>query len=189
MLIIATGVLPACRSVVTTTAITTAIATSTATTTTTTTTTAIVTRCVSYDFYIIYETSWHTPDRFVTLLDTRSNIIGKPLGPSDYVYTTYYISCEYLRAIYDGVVAYDIKSYSSPDLLKSDNVVVVPRMYYKITFWMNGEVYSIFCDNSIFATFEEKFLDLSLFKSRILDYYHTNSDEYKAFPPATALPT
>ena len=125
----------------------------------------------------------------MTLLDTNNSVIGKPLSPSDYIYTTYYISCEYLQAIYDGVVAYDIKSYNSPDLLKSDNVGVVPRVYYRITFRMNGEVYSIFCDNSVFVTSEEKFLDLRLFQSRVLDYYYTNADEYKAFPPATALPT
>ena len=142
------------------------------------------------DFYITYETAWHNFDSPVMLLDTKNNIIGTKLGPNDYAFADYYISPEYLQAIYDGIVKYDIKSYSSPNLLKADNIAVTPRVYYKMTFQVNGEIYSVFCDNSVvWQSSEKKFRNLESFKSKILDYYYENADEYKAFPPATALPT
>jgi len=141
------------------------------------------------DFYIIYETSWFSPDRFVTLLDTKNGVLGKPLSPNDYVSTGFYASCEYLQAIYDGLIQYDIKSYGSPDLLVDGYWVMTPRLFYKITFSLNGETYMIFCDNSVFTWLaEEKYQNLRFFKS-LLDEYYRNTDEYQALPPATALPT
>ena len=178
------------RTVTTTHPVTT---TNPITTTKTVTTTARCNTTVPDDFYIIYETSWLSPGRFVTLLHTNYNIIGKPLSLSEYTSTDYYISCEDLQAIYDGLIKYDIKAYSNQGLLKSEHWVMVPNIYYRVTFRINGELYSLLydtsaCTPSYFSSAAEeieRFQNLIDF-AKILDNLFMNTDEYKSLPQVKA---
>jgi len=90
------------------------------------------------DFYITYETTWLSSD-YGTLLDTKRNIIGKPLG-KDFAYADYCLPVANLQTLYDAVVEYDIKSYSSPDLITIEDTTVSPQIYFRITIGLNGEV-------------------------------------------------
>ena len=126
-LIFASVMFPACQSVDTVTV----------TSTTTATTTAVVTRCVSHDFYIIYEIDWsHRSHIFQTLLDTKNNIIGTSKWPSgvEYYSSDFYISCEDLQVIHDAIVQYDIKSLSGLGSLLTSGYMIPDSSDHRIIF-------------------------------------------------------
>ena len=160
--------------------------------TTTRTVTAAI-RCnktVPDDFDIIYETSWgshDTPGDFMVLLDTKNNVIGKPLTPPDrYISTDFYISCEDLQALYDAIIKYDIKSYSSPDLLTIEGIWGYPSPYYRISFHMDGEFYSVLFDSLVVSNdfgYTQNMTDFNSF----LRVYYWNTNEYKSLPPWVTL--
>ena len=134
---------------------------------------------VPSDFYIIYEASPVLPNNFVTLLDTEKNILGafliRLLVPGGYTSVDYRISCEHLQALYDAVVEYNMASYAGvyePELSITDSV------YERITFCLDGKVYSITCD--FFALKErEEYRKLQAFRA-ILRQCYTDNDEYRS---------
>jgi len=128
------------------------------------TTTTVVTTAYSTmpdDFYIVYERE--SGIRLETLLNTKNNIIGEFekrtfTGFYDYVAADYYISRDKLQGIYDFIIQHDIKQYNSSRLLTSFDdfgirATVDPYYRGKITFCINGEVFSILYDATyIFAS-------------------------------------
>jgi hypothetical protein len=118
------------------------------------------------------------------LLDTKNNIIGKPLGPpDDYISTDFYISCEALQAIYDAIIEFDISSHNDSI---SNFPPMTPTILYNITYCMDGVVYSINFTNATRYISSGTYPNLAAFV-RILDSYYAN--ESKSFPPASAWPT
>jgi len=106
---------------------------------TTTTANIAATSCLPDDFYIIYET-YSSP--YALFLDTRNNIIGKPLGYVN-VSTDYYMPRDDLQTIYDAIIKYDIKSYSGNGLITEKGVIVTPSISYMVTFRLSDEIYTI----------------------------------------------
>jgi len=111
------------------------------------------------DFYIIYETHGasdvppsFSPEKLVTLLNTKDNVAGTYgywYNGSEWIFgdgwflSRYYIPHEDLRDIYSAIIDYDIKSYSSPDVLTGDGFEDFLVAYYRITFCANGVIYQI----------------------------------------------
>ena len=109
------------------------------------------------DFYIIFEVQYSTqndfvfsPDKLVTLFDTKNELIGETIYYwsydqshliSEWFLYSHRMPRKYLQEIYDAIIEYDIKSYSSSDVLVDDP----PRQtdYCRITFRANGEMYQV----------------------------------------------
>ena len=138
MLIAALVMLPACDATTSVTYSTTA--------------SVAVTSCViANDFYIIYETNWDpglAEGRFLVLLDTKNNTIGTPVNTlGDYYFTDYCIPCDDLRMLRDAIIQYDIRSLSGHGVITGDGSIVVhPNTHYRITFFLDGEIYSVTFD-------------------------------------------
>ena len=175
-----------CDTTSTTTEAITSTATDRVTSTVTETVTSTVTKCVSStmpsDFYIIYEHSWDRHNwRFAPLLDTKNNAIST--RGIDYS-IDFYIPCEDLQTIYDAIIAYDIPLLSGPDVLTDPNVVAVPQWFHRLTFCLEGVVYSVSYDNAIaWPDVSKLYPDLTSFHSMLDDYYR-NTDEYESLPPS-----
>ena len=72
------------------------------------------------DFYFIYETGELSVDYLLVNLDTKNNIIGAmgsaPTFGSEYYYVDYYIPRDRLQELYEDIIRFDIKSYSSSEI-------------------------------------------------------------------------
>ncbi|MCL2149494.1 MAG: hypothetical protein FWH51_00980 [Dehalococcoidia bacterium] len=156
------------------------------------------------DFYIIYERDpsdsiafieWDQfgnaisitskpENQFKVLLDTKNNILGRvfDLQGQQYAYISIHMPPEDLQAIYDAVIKYDIKSLSSPDVLSPDEWVLYGNGYYRITFFLEGEVYSVTYRERVIYSMQPAYQNLRSFHT-VLNYYYKNTDEYKSFPP------
>jgi hypothetical protein len=137
-------------------------------------------------FYFIFECGGYDPYDMKVLLDTKAGIIGK-LGHNTYNTASYSIPNELLNEIYDLIVQYNIKSYSSPDL-----ICIVPgrldSFYWRITFRVDGEVYSVWFDSTVNVTSSpdpaineliEKYRNLGLFY-KSLTHLILSIDEYQS---------
>jgi|GEM_PF-2477028 len=160
--------------------------TQTVTITNTVTTTVCLNSTVPDDFYIIYTTSWDLAGyNGMVLLDTKNNIIGNPLGPPDvYASTDFFIPCNDLQTIYDAIIEYDIKSYST--LNPSTFPPVTPTIDFEITFCLEGNIYLVKFTNLI-NSLSWSYPDLAAFV-RLLNDYYRNTDECKSLPPASWYP-
>jgi len=112
------------------------------------------------DFYFVYETGRlqdFAEGIGIVMLDTENNVIGS-WGRTEsehepgkyytkYCYIDYHIPLDLLQELYDDIIKYDIKSYSGPDVLIDKTVGVID--YFRITFRINGEVYSVFAEDSV----------------------------------------
>ncbi|MCL2678916.1 MAG: hypothetical protein FWF18_01250 [Dehalococcoidia bacterium] len=143
-------------------------------------------------FYIIYEFGYSL-GKLKPELDTKNNIIGKNTYYDGHYSIDYTVPKDKLQEIYDLIIQYDIKSYSSPELIaREDGVTVTPNRYHRITFCLNGEIYSVFCDASVLSmshfnppfALPEKYHHLTIFYSKFARVYVYDTDEYKAFPDA-----
>jgi hypothetical protein len=147
---------------------------------------------VPRDFYIVYESGpfpIHTfPDYFVPLLDTKLNILGKYLiiaiTPHNYVSTEYYIPCEDLRTLYDAVIKYDIASYAG---LHRFDSFATDALWSRITFCLDGEIYSIVCNFAEIRIRGEEYQNLLAFYS-ILGQCYTENDTFRSLQAFTQPP-
>ena len=140
------------------------------------------------DFYIIYETVWIRPDGdFMTLLDTQSCIVGKPLSIGKYASADYHMPQEDLQALYNAIVEYDIASYNGEHIISGNygtvTVIVTPQVYYRITFRLNGEFYMIFFEHSIIYRSSGGYDNLRDFIA-ILESYRQDNDAFRDLPPS-----
>lgn len=167
---------------------TTTVISTTTTTQTVTTTVRCVSSTIPADFYIIYASSWANGENTnIVLLDTQSNTIGAPAAyPAGYISTGFYIPCEDLQAIYNAIIQYDIKSYGELDLLKYPEINIYPRISYKVTFCLDGVIYSVLYDNTVVHWTSTRYPDLRVFHNMLNDYYES-TDEFKSFPRPPGL--
>jgi len=118
------------------------------------------------------------PDRFVTLLDSKNNVIGT-LSSANTV--DFCIPCEDLQVIYDALIDNDIKSLCRPEVLVDLYFILHPRFFYKLTFCLDGEVYSVSYDNAVVSWNSAAYPDLRTFHG-ILDTYYLNKNEHQSYP-------
>jgi len=139
-------------------------------------------------FYIIF--SYYAPNSMKPMLDTKNNIIGV-MTYSGYVSVDYCMPLEKLQELHNFIIQYDIKSYSSPDLLaREDGVMLIPTIHSGITFSLDGEIYSIWFDESVVdpasRNLPEKYHNLRSFIVLLEQpYLHTN--EYKSLPAGVPI--
>ena len=122
-------------------------------------TTAIDGSTIPDDFYFIYEIGrrWHgvalSPDNVLPLLDTINNILGTERlyedGYFGYFSMEYHMPQSRLRALYNDIIKYDLRLYSSPDLLSDHNDSSEVHFYCRLTFQINDEIYTITFDDSV----------------------------------------
>ncbi|MCL2678900.1 MAG: hypothetical protein FWF18_01165 [Dehalococcoidia bacterium] len=137
------------------------------------------------NFYIIYEmaVAGFPQSGFMTLLDTRNNIVGKYLGGGQYASVYYQMPHEHLQAIYDGIAKYRITAYRG-SLIKSNKwVSISDNRTYRITFWLYGTVYPILWDGSTSSGGGNR--DLFTFVSSVLVKYYADNDAYQSLPEAS----
>ena len=152
-----------------------------------TATSPITTSCdIENEFYIIYETNWNpgsSDSKFLVLLDTKNHTIGSPTqGKEEYYATDFYIPCDDLNMLLDAIIQHDIKSLSGPGVLTGDGSIAAhPYIHYRITFFLDGETYSVTFD-TIVAFWGPFYPNLGTFHSMLRNYYG-NTDEYQSFPP------
>ena len=142
------------------------------------------------DFYFIYE-GGYSPSTLNTLLDTKKGIIGKSLGTGadEYISTKYNIPQENLQGIYDLIVQYDIKSYSGSEWLTDKSIFMMnPEYYTKLTFCIDGKIYTVLYGNSIIYKGSRKYANIGVFERKLDSKYYVSTDEYQSFPEATRLP-
>ncbi len=137
------------------------------------------------DFYIIYEFGFVSPNNLRTILNTRSDIIGKITGyATDYSAIYYRIPRKDLQALYNAVVEYDIKLYSNPNLLTDEMVIATGRRFFRLTFCLSGEDYSVFWDNTINPHAFGVLFDLAY----EIERYVSCTDAYVSLPSVTRFP-
>ena len=118
-------------------------------------------------------------------LDTRSNKIkNRCIYPYGEVSVDYYMPREKLQELHDFIIQYDIKSYSGPDMIKSEDVHMHPQIYVVISFRLDGEFYPIIYEASILLSGE--YDNLGLLNSLICQII-LNSEEYKSLPPGMPI--
>ena len=67
-----------------------------------------------------------------------------------------------------------------------------PDRYFRITFCLNGEIYSVLCNEHVIyyplasriIVYPEELINLRSFYSKFLENYVYGTDEYKSFPYA-----
>ena len=134
------------------------------------------------DFYIIYESSWGNENINVILLDTQNNTIGAPAAFPDFcISTDFHIPHEALQTIHDAIVEYDIKSLGGLNMSQPPHLATTPRIFYKITFCMDGVIYSVVYDNGSVRLDSKTYPGLVKFH-HLLNGYYQSTDEYKSFP-------
>ncbi len=120
---------------------------------------------------------------FYVLMDTKNNLLGRVYGleAPQYDYTKFYILHEDLQTIYNAVIKYDIKSLSSPNVLTVDGD---GGGYYRITFYLEGGVYTVTYSDRVINT-KQSYQNLKSFHA-LLDSYYMNTDEFQGFPAVTS---
>jgi len=131
---------------------------------------------VPEDFYFLYEIGypqgWIYPDEFRSIpfdprimrpqLDTKNNILGSYYANytdastgykyRGYACTNYYMPPEHLKAIYNYLILYEIKSFSRPKIITGvTGMTPELAMWIRFTFQIDGEVYSVLCDGTVMA--------------------------------------
>jgi len=171
------------------------------------------------DFYFVYETgrlqdfdflygTGRLPNffegYFLVMLDTKNNIIGgwgrteseREPGNyySKYCHLDYHMPLDRLQELYADIIKYDIKSYSGPDVL-IDETVGSAGDYARITFRINGEVFSVTANDSVCTTrvvgepggpvtmthSTDEFDNLCTFCSIVINKYIMDNDAYRSF--------
>ncbi|MCL2707093.1 MAG: hypothetical protein FWE97_02880 [Dehalococcoidia bacterium] len=125
------------------------------------------------------------------IFDTKHNKMGVYTF-GGYVSVDYHMPREKLQEIYDFIIQYDIKSYSSTDLItRDDGLKHTPDFEILIVFRLDGEVYSIRLEGSAiledwrtppeWMAMPEKHLNLRSF-CNLLSQIFGDTDEYKSLP-------
>ncbi|MCL2153805.1 MAG: hypothetical protein FWH57_12815 [Oscillospiraceae bacterium] len=132
------------------------------------------------DFYIIYEimnlpynNDWYySPEYFWTALDTNEHIVGwhslqydgTVLIYDGWACADYYIPHNNLQGLYDAIIKYGVKSYSSPIVLVDEFFDMSwPQDYFRITFRLNNEIYQTTFGNLLFSWPDNKHEDFKIF--------------------------
>jgi len=133
------------------------------------------------DFYIIYEIMYlpfnndytFSPDYFRTALDTRSNIWGDRTFDyagsyqiADWTLLPYHMPHKDLQDIYNAILEYNIESYNSSDVLTNDSLPSFLHDYYRITFCLNREIYSVTFGGIEFG-YQEEYASLVAFHNML----------------------
>jgi len=135
--------------------------------------------------------SWHG---FITILDTRNNIVGKyynvvgrwpPTGHPHYIETEFHILEEDLQEIYDNIIRYNIKEFNNADI-KPDEFPLMPNRVYRVTFNINDTLYTFSYDDHpvVFYQHSYHYGDLSglyRFHRHLIDFI-MNTEEFRSFP-------
>ncbi len=136
------------------------------------------------------------PEIFWTALDTKNNVIGLKIGDNPdagslgsvgYYSTQYSMPQARLQELYNDIIKHDIKSYSSPDVLSwylDEGWGYAEKVwFYKFTFRINNEEYSIITDASVFHPMApEKFRNFVEFASIVVNHCWRDTDEYRSLP-------
>ena len=142
------------------------------------------------DFYFVYEAGY-SPDSLRTLLDTKKGVIGALLGmkADEYISVKYNIPQENLQGIYDLIVQYDIMSYSGSEWLTDTSVFMMnPEYYSKLTFYIDGKIYTVLYGNSVTYGGSLEYANLEVFRRKFNSQYYVSTTEFQSFPEATGLP-
>jgi len=147
------------------------------------------------DFYLIYE-SGISVEGLQIKLDTKDNRIGLwgyEYKSGDgarlhrYYFIKYHMPQKRLQELYNDIIKYDIKSYSSPDVLGDRYDDYFHESYSRITFRINGEIYTVTVYSMLFDDPERWYLHVNVynlwaFTNLLYSKYYEDTKEYQTFP-------